>query len=201
MEKERQNIVITVEFIADLKIRACSHLSQVSPPYLKKADGQKSSFGFFHILLPKTQKAFGQPNIRADLRQDKGGLCFRWHTNLFHGSSVQSLSCVWHFVTPRIAACQVPCPSPTPRAYSNSCPLSWRCHPTISSSVVPFSSHLQSFPASGSFQMSQFFASGGQNNLLQKKRVGGGRRKSVMVGNSPYLKATCDHTRTQQFWP
>ena len=77
MEKERQNIVITVEFIADLKIRACSHLSQVSPPYLKKADGQKSSFGFFHILLPKTQKAFGQPNIRADLRQDKGGLCFR----------------------------------------------------------------------------------------------------------------------------
>ena len=55
-----------------------------------------------------------------------------------------------------------PCPSPTPRAYSN-CPLSWWCHLTISSSVVPFSSHLQSFPASGSFQMSQFFASGGQN--------------------------------------
>ena len=53
-------------------------------------------------------------------------------------------------------------PSPTP-AYSNSCPLSrWR-HPTLSSSVVPFSSHLQSFPASGSFQMSQLFASGGQS--------------------------------------
>ena len=46
-----------------------------------------------------------------------------------------------------------PCPSPTPRAYSNSCPLSWWCHPTISSSVIPFSSLLQSFPASGSFQM------------------------------------------------
>ena len=56
-----------------------------------------------------------------------------------------------------------PCPSPTPGAYSNSCPLSWWCHPTISSSVVPFSSHLQSFPASGSFPMSQFFPSGGQN--------------------------------------
>ena len=56
-----------------------------------------------------------------------------------------------------------PCPSPTPRAYSNSCPLSWWCHPTISSSVIPFSSCLQSFPASGSFQMSQFFASGGQS--------------------------------------
>ena len=58
---------------------------------------------------------------------------------------------------------RLPCPSPTPRAYSNSCPLSWWCHPTISSSVVPFSSHLQSFPASGSFQMSQFFTSGGQS--------------------------------------
>ena len=56
-----------------------------------------------------------------------------------------------------------PCPSPTPGVYSNSCPLSWWCHPTISSSVIPFSSHLRSFPASGSFQMSQFFTSGGQS--------------------------------------
>ena len=55
-----------------------------------------------------------------------------------------------------------PCPSPTLGVYSNPCPLSWWCHPTISSSVVPFSSCLQSFPASGSFQMSQFFTSGGQ---------------------------------------
>ena len=51
-------------------------------------------------------------------------------------------------------------PSPTPRAYSNSCPSSRWCHPAISSSVIPFSSRLQSFPASGSFQRSQFFASG-----------------------------------------
>ena len=58
---------------------------------------------------------------------------------------------------------RLPCLSPTPGAYSNSCPSSWWCHPTISSSVVPFSSHLQSFPASGSFQMSQFIASGGQS--------------------------------------
>ena len=56
-----------------------------------------------------------------------------------------------------------PCPSPTPGVYSNSCPSSQWCHPTISSSVVPFSSHLQSFPASGSFPMSQFFASGAQS--------------------------------------
>ena len=55
-----------------------------------------------------------------------------------------------------------PCPSPTPGACSNSYPSNWWCHPTISSSVVRFSSCLQSFPASGSFQMSQFFTSGGQ---------------------------------------
>ena len=56
-----------------------------------------------------------------------------------------------------------PCPSKTPRVYSNSCPLSWWCHPTISSSVIPFFSCLQSFPASGSFLLSQFFTSGGQS--------------------------------------
>ena len=56
-----------------------------------------------------------------------------------------------------------PCPSPILEFYSNSCPLSRWCHPTISSSVTPFSSCLQSFPASGSFPMSQFFTSGGQS--------------------------------------
>ena len=55
---------------------------------------------------------------------------------------------------------RLPCPSPTPRVYSNSCALNWWCHPTISSSVVPFSSCPQSFPVAGSFQMSQFFKSG-----------------------------------------
>ena len=58
---------------------------------------------------------------------------------------------------------RLPCPSLSSRACSNSCPLSWWCHPTISSSVVIFSSYLQSFPASGSFLMSQLFASGGQS--------------------------------------
>ena len=58
---------------------------------------------------------------------------------------------------------RLPCPSPTPRVYSNSCPSSQWCYPTISSSVVPFSTCLQSFPASGSFPMSQFFASSGQS--------------------------------------
>ena len=57
-----------------------------------------------------------------------------------------------------------PCPSPTPRVYLNSCPLSPWYHPTISSSVIPFSSRLQSFPASGPFQMNQLFASGSQSS-------------------------------------
>ena len=58
---------------------------------------------------------------------------------------------------------RLPCPSPTPGVHPNSCLLSWWCHPTISSSVIPFSSCPQSFPASQSFQMSQLFASGGQS--------------------------------------
>ena len=63
----------------------------------------------------------------------------------------------------RLQHARLPWPSPTPRACSNSCPSCRWCHPTISSSVVPFFSCLQSFPASGSFQMSQLFALGGQN--------------------------------------
>ena len=58
---------------------------------------------------------------------------------------------------------RLPCPSPTARVYPNLCPLSQWCHPTISSSVIPFSFCLKSFPASGSFKTNQFFASGGQS--------------------------------------
>ena len=76
---------------------------------------------------------------------------------------IQSLSPVWLFVTHGQQHTRFPCPSPFPRACSNSCPLSQWCHPTISSSVVPFSPCLQSFPVSGSFLMSQMFASGGQS--------------------------------------
>ena len=64
---------------------------------------------------------------------------------------------------PQLQHSRLPCPSPTPRACSNSCPLSRWCHSTISPSVIPFSSCLQSFPVSGSFPMSQFFASGSQS--------------------------------------
>ena len=78
-------------------------------------------------------------------------------------SSVKSLSRVWPFGTLWNVAPRHPCPSPTPGACSNSCPSSWWCHPTISSSVVPFFYCLQSCPASGSFPVSQFFTSGGQS--------------------------------------
>ena len=94
--------------------------------------------------------------------------CHPWSPCL-NFSSVQSLSCVRLFATPWIAARQARplCPSPTPRVYSNSCPLSRWCHPAISSSVVPFSSCPQSLPASGSFPMSQLFSSGGQSTEFE----------------------------------
>ena len=71
---------------------------------------------------------------------------------------------------------RLPCPSPTPGAYSNSCPSSWWWHPTISSSVIPFSSCPQSFPASGSFPLSQFFTLAGQ-------RIGVSASASVLPVN------------------
>ena len=96
----------------------------------------------------------------------KWSFCFNVDTKCDSGfSSVQfSCSVVSNSLWPHgLQHARLPCPSPTPGAYSNSCPLSRWCHPTTSSSVVPFSSHLQSFPASGSFPVSQFFTSGGQN--------------------------------------
>ena len=78
-------------------------------------------------------------------------------------SSVQLLSHVWLCQHHGLQHTRPSCPSPTPRAYSNSCPSNQWCHPTTPSSLVPFSSHLQPFPASGSFPMSQLFVSGGQS--------------------------------------
>ena len=75
-----------------------------------------------------------------------------------------SCSVVSNYLQPHgLQHSRTPCQSPTPGVYSNSCPLSQRCHLTISSSVVPFSSCLQSFPTSGSFLMNQFFAPGVQS--------------------------------------
>ena len=104
---------------------------------------------------------------------------FLWHpqieiTNIvkiiiFHNLTISSVQFGHHSVMSdslklhELQHARPPCPSPTPRVYSNSCPLSRWCHPTISSSVVFFSSCLRSFPASGSLQMNQLFASSGQS--------------------------------------
>ena len=89
-----------------------------------------------------------------------------WEVEIWYGACSLQFSCsvfsdsLWPH---RLQQARLPCSSPTPGACSNACPLSRWCHPTISSSVVPFSSCLQSFPASGSFPRSHFFASGGQS--------------------------------------
>ena len=92
-------------------------------------------------------------------------LSTRTHTFLdsFLFSLQFSCSVVSDSVWPHGLHARLPCPSPTPGAYSNSCPLNRWCHPTISSSVIPFSPHLHSFPASGSFPMSYFLASDSQS--------------------------------------
>ena len=106
------------------------------------------------------------------------------HTLIFYGlslfqfSSVQLLSHVRLFENPWITAHQASRPSPTPGVYPNSCPLSWWCHPAISSSIIPFSSCPQSLPASGSFPMSQLFAWGGQS-------IGVSASTSVLPMNTP----------------
>ena len=88
--------------------------------------------------------------------------CFFFHVQF--SSVLFSLSVVSDSLQPHESQhARPPCPSPTPGAYTNSCPSSQWCHPAISSSVIPFSSCSQSLPASGSFPMNQFFASGGQS--------------------------------------
>ena len=94
-----------------------------------------------HKLLLNTQKLKKNLKISCD-------------SNVQFSCSVMSDSMQCH----GLQHTSLPCPSPTPQACSNSCPSTWWCHPTISPSIIPFSSCLQSFPASGSFLMSQFFA-------------------------------------------
>ena len=109
-----------------------------------------------------------------EIEKDRGTWCVSVHgvtkslmtekTKHTHGSVQFSRSVMSSSLRPHGLQCsRPPCPSPTPGVYSKSCPSSQWCHLTISFSVVPFSSHLQSFPASESFQMSQLFASGGQS--------------------------------------
>ena len=88
----------------------------------------------------------------------RNALHFRLHLVQFSCSVISDS--LWPH---RVQHARLPCPLPTPGVYSNSCPSGQWCHPTISSSVIPFSSCLQSFPGSGSFPRSQFLASGGQS--------------------------------------
>ena len=103
--------------------------------------------------------------LRQSLKTSGYSLLSHSHPSLEDNFSLVQFSCsvVSDYLRPHeLQHARPPCPSPTPGLYSHSCPLSPWCHPTISSSVVPFSSCPQSLPASGSFQMSQLFASGGQ---------------------------------------
>ena len=146
---------------------------------------------FKEIFLVFKNKALSGSTGKVDSRSKKGICCnilkmtspsslrTHWKNNIHLHMFLGTLSVILqsfnqsvqfsHSVMPNslqphgLQHAKPPYPSPTPRVYSNSCPLSWWCHPTILSSVVPFSSCLQSFPASGSFQMSQFFTSAGQS--------------------------------------
>ena len=113
-------------------------------------------------------QSMGSQRVRNDLvtkQQQQHYLFYCLNMLLLHMSSSVQFS---HSVMSNsswshgLQHARLPCPLPTPRAYSNWCPSSQWCHPTISSSVIPFSSGLQSFPASGSFPMNQFFTSGDQ---------------------------------------
>ena len=122
---------------------------------------------FLQVLSQSSQFYFLKGNHSPNFFHWRLFLPISETQKLNHTSSVQfSLVCSVVSDSLRSHGLQLtrpPCRSPTPQVYSNSCPLSWWCDPTISSSVVPFCSCLQSFPASGSFQMSQLFASGGQS--------------------------------------
>ena len=120
-----------------------------------------SKLWFDHILVKLFQKLFGK---RCYLSCPcKKGTSITW-SQLVQKSFQFSPSVVSDALWPHgLQHDRLPCPLPTLGACSNSCPSSWWCHPTISPSVVPFSSCLQSFPASGSFPMSQFVTSGGQS--------------------------------------
>ena len=113
-------------------------------------------------VMPSNHSSSASPSPSTfNLSQHQG--LFQWVSSSHQYSSVQLLSCVCLFATPWTAACQASLSIAIPRVHPNSCPLSRWCHPTISSSVIPFSSCSQSFPGSGSFQMSQFFTSGSQS--------------------------------------
>ena len=117
---------------------------------------------YLRINLPRETKELYTENYKTLMKEIKD--INRWRDSPCSWSVSQfSHSVMSDTLRPHeLQHARPPCPSPTPRVYSDSCPLSRWCHPAFLSSVVPFSSCLQSFPASGPFQLSQFFTSGGQ---------------------------------------
>ena len=129
------------------------HTSFIFPEHISRLE--KLPYSFTLIAMSRILYMLSNfSNEKLELGRYLGSILL-----LLFSCSVMSDSLLLH----RLQHTRFPCPPPSPGAYSNSCPLSWWCCPTISASVVPFSSYLQSFPASGSFPMSQFFASGDQS--------------------------------------
>ena len=143
-----------------IRVCVCAKLLQSCPTLCDPMDYSLPGFSVRGILQAKTLKWVAMPSSRGSSQS-------MYKTWISSVSSIQlgsvQLSHVQLFATPWTVASQASCPSPSPRAYSNSCPSCWWCHPTILSSVFPFSSCLQSLPVSGSFPMSWFFTSGGQS--------------------------------------
>ena len=116
------------------------------------------------VTMPSSRES-SQPRDQTQVSRIAGRFFTDWATREAHSVSLVQFSCsiMSDSLQPHgLQHAKLPCPSPTLGTCSNSCPSSLWCHPAISSSVVPFSSHLQSFPASGSFPIRQFFTSGGQ---------------------------------------
>ena len=125
----------------------------------------KNASSFPCLLWPSSSSSASAFSLAVLLRNKYDGIiCLPQLLNDFFSSVQFSHSVMSDSLRPdELQHARPPCPSPTPGVHPNPCPLSWWCHPTISSSVVPFSSCPQSFPASGSFPMNQFFPSGGQS--------------------------------------
>ena len=133
------------------------------PHVLQKLDNISHRCLKIFTLIPHSQLEKSTPKMKVMISMLKlyppSHLC-SFSSVQFNGSFVSK------YLQPHgLQHTRLPCPSPTPGAYSNSCPSHRWGHPNISSSIVPFSSHLQSFPGSEFFQMSQFLASGGQSRL------------------------------------
>ena len=159
-------------WVSTFSVRRCSY-----HPDFKGSDKDRVLLHYFKVRAPKPKLAKSlisaidlewlnfPRKVKFNRWQRSCLFLFAPQHLAYRSPSVQfSLSVVSDSLWPHgLQHTRLPFSSPTPGVYSNSCPLSWWCHPAISSSVIPFSSRLQSFPASGSLPMSQFLTSGGQS--------------------------------------